>query len=109
MTQTQTQKNKVNHNMNNFESKAVGYFQELRRQKQNRMTNKETVEQLKDYIFGSGENPFEDINKDYENKMSKLREKFDGVAQREKQNYMGKKRKGVNFVKSIKPEDIGAI
>jgi hypothetical protein len=109
MAENQKNKNKINHNLNTLETKAVGYFQELRRQKQNLMTNKETVEKVKDYIFGEGENPFEEINKEYNKKVDNLRERYQGVAQRERQNYMGKKKKGVNFVRSIKPEDIGAI
>jgi predicted RND superfamily exporter protein len=101
------QKNKVNTSINAIEVQAVVLRDKLQEQKRDIIrSNPDMIDILKEYIFGDGENPFKEFNASYEEKIEELHNKIEGVAHREKQNYIGKSRKGVNFIKKLKETDI---
>ncbi len=102
MSTTKQKKNKVNVSINGIEVKALEYLQKMRIEKENILYNNNKVkEALKDYIFGSGENPFSQITEKYNQRMEDLRERASKVAKAEKKEYLGKSKKGVKSVKKI--------
>ena len=99
-------KRDVNVNITTIEKSMVSLITNVRIEKIKRLQDAETLTQVKDYIFGrTDENPLEDINESYIKNVELIRNKISKTAQIEKQNYMGKSKRGVNFVKKLKIEE----
>jgi hypothetical protein len=99
-------KRDVNVNITTIEKSMVSLITNVRIEKMKRLQDAETLTQVKDYIFGrTDENPLEDINEAYIKNVELIRNKISKTAQIEKQNYMGKSKRGVNFVKKLKIEE----
>ena len=94
----------VNISIGTIEKSAVTYLQ-IAKQERRKVIKEHGIDSLKEYLFGSGENPFESITDAYNEKMNLLREKISEVSKTEKNNYLGKKKKGVNFIKKLKIEE----
>ena len=91
----------TNITINGIEQRAVNLLNELRLTKRKAMFDKEIKANLYEYVYGSGENPFSELNDSYEVKIIALREKVQNTAEIEKKNYLGKKKRGINFVKKL--------
>jgi hypothetical protein len=98
----------VNISINSIEKSAVVLLQSQREKKRVLLKSmgEEGIQKVQDYIFGvSEENPFEEITEEYNQKLEALQRKIENTARVEKNNYLGKKKKGVNYIKKIKIEE----
>jgi hypothetical protein len=99
----------INISINSIEKSAVSLLRAMQEKKKLiEKSNPEVIQEVKDYIFGKSEdNPYSDITSEYNNNLEKLREKVQNTAKIEKTNYLGKNKKGVNYIKKIQinPED----
>lgn len=66
--------------------------------------HEETIQKLYDYIFGDGENPFQEITDKYQKDYEDLEKRIEKFAEKEKQSYVGRRKKGVNEIKKMKEE-----
>ena len=94
-------KKDTNISINSIEVRAVALLDELKLSKKQALYNQETKDALYEYVYGSGENPFDQLNQAYESKMEDLRERVEETAEIEKKNYLGKQKRGVKFVEKL--------
>ena len=95
----------VNLNISGIETKVVKLYDEMINEKRIKFQESGIKDKLIDYVFGkTEENPFESITETYYKNLKALEEQLDRIAGIEKQNYLGKSKKSVNFVKSLKIE-----
>jgi len=92
----------INNDFVRIESKAIKLFDEIKAKKQNLLQDEEIKSQLYDYIFGDGENPFEEITEEYRKNIQGLEKQIAKIADSERQNYVGKSKKSVRFIKTLK-------
>jgi hypothetical protein len=109
MTTKAKAKNKVNVSINSIEKTAVVILDKAREEKRKHMLNESVVNELKEYIFGDGENPFEEITETYNTRLQDLREKMKDVAKKEKTAYMGKSKKGVKGIAKVIDEELKEV
>ena len=95
----------VNISINSIEVSAVSLVQK-RLKEQQKIIQHVGISAISDYIFGkSDDNPLQEITDNYNIRLQELRERVLKVVKVEKTNYLGKKKRGVNFIKKIKIED----
>jgi methionine synthase I (cobalamin-dependent) len=95
----------VNISINSIGVSAVSLAQK-RLKEQQKIIQDIGIGPIYDYIFGkSEENPLEEVTKRYNDSIEILHNKIVNIVNIEKANYLGKKKKGVNFIKKLKIED----
>jgi hypothetical protein len=92
----------INISITSIENSVLEMVDEKNEAKRSLLESDEVKHQLMNYLFGDGENPFEEINKVFENKYLNLQNKITETSAIEKVNYLGQTKRGVNFVKKLK-------